>query len=388
MSGPVETRSIASDILGRVLREGAYANVLADQSTADLSPRDRARAKALVFGALRRLEHVDHAIEEAAGRGLETLDTAVADRLRISVFEVLYGDLPRPVTVSTGVDLVRSVNPRASGLANAVLRRVAAMERPVEDGLILPGWLTMSLERAWGGDEAREFALASAGEPERVARSRARLEPGFGGVAGAVAIEPGPLPDDMVIQDAASIQVGNTVAAEPGMIVLDVAAAPGGKTMHLLDQVGEEGVVVALDRHQRRVASSARRVSEARWVVGDGALPPFSSRSFDRVLLDAPCSGLGTLRRRPEIRLRVDEPNVTELGALQRRMLIAALELLAPGGRLVYSVCTVTPEETVDVVRDMGMTPPDGPGRPWGDGLLMAPHLTGSDGMFISVAQA
>ncbi len=388
MSGPVEVRSVSARVVSRVLRHGAYSNVLVDRATAEMSPRDRARAKALVYGVLRRLEHLDRAIESASGRDVEALDDDVLDTLRVSAFEVLYGDLPQAITVSTGVDLIRSVNPRAAGLANAVLRGVAAMERPTGGALELPSWLARSLGRAWGAEETDQFALASAGEPERVARSRHDMDVSFQGVPGAVAVAPGPLPDDMVIQDVASIAVGNAVAAEPGMKVLDVAAAPGGKTLHLLDRVGEDGLVVALDRHRRRLVAAALRVPRARWVVADGALPPFSKASFDRVLLDAPCSGLGTLRRRPEIRLRVSEREVRTLAATQRRMLEAAIELVSPGGLLVYSVCTVTPEETIDVVEGMSMRPPSGPGVVWGDGRMMAPHLTGSDGMFISVHQA
>jgi 16S rRNA (cytosine967-C5)-methyltransferase len=171
------------------------------------------------------------------------------------------------------------------------------------------------------------------------------------------------------------------------MRVLDVAAAPGGKTLHLLDQTGGRGVV-ALDRHTRRVEDGARRVPQAHWVVGDGTKPPFRGRSFDRVLLDAPCSGLGTLRRRPEVRLRVDADQVQALSALQREMLEAAMGLVVPGGRLVYSVCTVTPEETVEVTRDFDLQPPDVPGVVWGNGRLLAPHLTSTDGMFIAVHQA
>jgi 16S rRNA (cytosine967-C5)-methyltransferase len=387
VSGPVETRSLAAGVVGRVLRSGAYSNVLIDEATSDLSPRDRARAKALVFGVLRRLEPIDRSLEAASGREIGAFDNAVLDSLRVSVFEVLYGDLPRPVTVSTGVDLVRSVSPRAAGLANAVLRRVAAMETPTEQGLVLPPWLSEMLDRAWGVEERARFATASAGEPERVARSGDGGIEGYAGVRGAVALEPGPLPPRMTVQDAASIAVGNAVAAEPGMTVLDIAAAPGGKTLHLLEQVGAEGVVVALDRHQRRVRTAVGRVPGARWVVGDGVEPPFSPHSFDRVLLDAPCSGLGTLRRRPEIRLRVEETTVGQLAGLQRRLLSAAMGLVAPGGRLVYSVCTVTPAETIEVVAGLGMRPASGPGRVWGDGRLMGPHLTGTDGMFISVHQ-
>jgi 16S rRNA (cytosine967-C5)-methyltransferase len=244
------------------------------------------------------------------------------------------------------------------------------------------------LESAWGAEQAHEFAVASAGEPERIVRIRAGGPAGFAGIEGAEAAEPGPIPEGSVVQDAASIAAGNVVEATPGMRVLDMAAAPGGKTLHLIDRVGEDGLVVALDRHQRRVMDGARRAPAAHWVVGDGSVPPFSPGSFDRVLLDAPCSGLGTLRRRPEIRLKVDEANIRSLAALQRRMLEAAFELLAPGGRLVYSVCTITPEETVEVSKDFDLQPAELPGSIWGNGRLLAPHLTSTDGMFIAVHQA
>jgi 16S rRNA (cytosine967-C5)-methyltransferase len=124
-------------------------------------------------------------------------------------------------------------------------------------------------------------------------------------------------------------------------------------------------------------------------MIGDAVRPPLRSGGFDRVLLDAPCSGLGTLRRRPEIRHRVTPDRINDLADLQKRMLASALGLVAPGGRLVYSVCTVVPAETVDVVKGSGAHPPEGlPGRVWGDGLLLAPHLTGTDGMFIALIDA
>lgn len=388
MSDPLEARALAANVIGRVLRSGAYSNVLAQKSTAHLSPRDRARVKGLVFGVLRRLEIIDGAIETGAERRPDSLEAAILDRLRVSAFEVLYGDLPVAVAVSAGVDLIRADRPRAAGLANALLRRLSTMERPSSAGLVLPSWLVLSLEREWGAEQAENFALASAIEPERIVRVRNVDSEGFAGINGAVAAEPGPIPDGSVVQDAASIGVGNVVEAGPGMRVLDIAAAPGGKTLHLIDQVGPEGVVIAVDRHRRRVRDGARRVPEGSWVVADGTFPPFAAGTFDRVLLDAPCSGLGTLRRRPEIRLRVSESDVKVLAILQHRLLEKAFDLLAPGGRLVYSVCTVTPEETVDVVDPFDLQPAELPGMVWGKGRLLAPHLTSTDGMFVAVHQA
>jgi 16S rRNA (cytosine967-C5)-methyltransferase len=190
------------------------------------------------------------------------------------------------------------------------------------------------------------------------------------------------------VQDAASIAVGNAVAATSGMRVIDLAAAPGGKTSHLFDQVGENGLVIAADSHRRRVSDARRRVPGARWVVADANVLPFRGLTFDRVLLDAPCSGLGTLRRRPEIRFRVTEAEVRRLATMQQGMLEKAMELVAPGGQLVYSVCTITPQETIEVVEGRGFEPPSIPGSVWGDGRLLAPHLTGTDGMFVALHRA
>ena len=126
--------------------------------------------------------------------------------------------------------------------------------------------------------------------------------------------------------------------------------------------------------------------ADLHWVIGDATRPPFEPGSFDRILLDAPCTGLGTLRRRPEIRHRVRPESAAESGHIQRQMLDAAVSLLRPGGRLVYSVCTVTPEDTADVVSGVGSCAPEGlPGSAIAGGVLLAPHVTGSDGMFIAV---
>ncbi|MGH9891728.1 MAG: hypothetical protein ACREA0_07055, partial [bacterium] len=188
------------------------------------------------------------------------------------------------------------------------------------------------------------------------------------------------------LADPSSVAVVSALGVERGQRVADLAAAPGGKTMDIADRLGHDGMVVASDPKQRRALRAARRVPQAQWMIADGRAPALRGRRFDRVLIDAPCSGLGTLRRRPELRHRATPAEVVRLATLQRQMLAAGFELVADGGRLVYSVCTVTPEETVDQVRDLGAKPPGGlPGREWGGGWLLAPHLTGTDGMFVAV---
>ena len=393
MTDPLEPRRSAANVIGRVLRSGAYSNVLLESSTTTQSPPERARTKALTYGVLRRLETIDRALEKAADRPTAEVDSDLVDRLRVSTFELLYSRVPTAVAVSAGVDLVKEKNSRATGFANAVLRRVAEQPRPDSDllSLELPDWLEGDLTGDWDAAEIAGFAIESGTDPGRIVRFDHDADP-VGkpvlDIEAAYRIEAGPLPAGSHVQDAASIAVGNAVDASRGMTVADLAAAPGGKSAHLHDQVGEEGLVIAVDRHQRRARDGRRHVPDVRWVVADARTPPLPKASFQRVLLDAPCSGLGTLRRRPEIRFRIQQSDVDRLAALQRELIESSLELVAGGGRLVYSVCTVTPQETIDAIEPYDFKPAPVPGRIWGKGTLMAPHLTATDGMFVAIHDA
>ena len=142
-----------------------------------------------------------------------------------------------------------------------------------------------------------------------------------------------------------------------------------------------------MDRHARRLQRTVRRLKRepVRWLVADGTAAPFSDGQFDRVLIDAPCTGLGVIRRRPEIKYRIRPGEVDRLSSVQRRMLAEAERLVAPGGRITYSVCTVTADETVELVGEGYRPPEDLPGHAGEHGLQMGPHLTGTDGMFIAV---
>jgi 16S rRNA (cytosine967-C5)-methyltransferase len=178
------------------------------------------------------------------------------------------------------------------------------------------------------------------------------------------------------------------VAARPGDIAVDLAAAPGGKTRALGDAVGATGLVAGSDIHPRRLQRAAQRhrtPDSIRWVVADGTQSPFRDASADRVLVDAPCTGLGTMRRRPEIRYRFSPDAPTRYRAVQRQLVEEALRIVRPGGRVVYSVCTVTAAETMGVLDGLGFHGPATPlGIPWGDGTLLGPHIAGTDGMFIA----
>lgn len=384
-----EDRLAAARAVGRVLRSGAWSNVVTRTEAAS-SGGEVPVVQGLVFSVLRHRPLVDSAIEAAAGRGLDRIDRGVLDILRVAVAELVGRRTPPPLVVDGAVHAVRSVSPRAAGFANAVLRRIASDPPRVTSwtDVGIPEFVDTSLRHILDPDEVD--ALWEASQQAAPVGVRARVPPDGAspveGIPDAWLCGDGGNVDGLAVQDPASVAVGNAVAASPGARALDVGAAPGGKTAHLVDQVGPDGWVIAVDVHRRRVRDAAARVPAARWVVADGTALPFRESSFDVVLVDAPCTGLGTLRRRPELRERVTSEEMARLAATQRSMLEEALRVVVPGGRVVYSVCTITPAETIDVVGGLGAAAPAGlPGRPYGDGWLMAPHLGPTDGMFLAV---
>ncbi|MDF1597408.1 MAG: transcription antitermination factor NusB [Acidimicrobiia bacterium] len=393
MKPGVAARRAAATAVGRILRSGAYSNRLIDASS--LQGPDADLFRFLTYTTLRHLARIDAVLESNSNKSVASLDADVVDVLRVAVAELLYGRAPEHAIVDSAVESIKSgARRRASGFVNGVLRTVirtgrgeVAVHDPRDE---YPDWLVGQLDAEWPTQEVTAFLTASLGDAPRQVRARPGsdtdgLTPVVG-IAGAFEwTDHGAVAGGFVVQDAASVAVGNAVPLAPGDLVLDMAAAPGGKAIHLLDRGAR---VVAADRHLRRVRDGNRRAPGLAWLVADGLAAPFKPDSFDHVLLDAPCSGLGTMRRRPEVRYRLDPGSASVMGVRQRLLLEAALSLVKPGGTVTYSVCTVTPEETVGVVAGLDAEAPSGtPGRAWGNGVLFGPHLTGTDGMFISVVR-
>lgn len=400
MKPGVATRLRAAELVERVLGDGEHSNVMLATAD-DLTAENRAAIQRLVLDTLRWLPRTDAVLGVVSSRPLAKLDPIVRNGLRVGVTELHLGGAHHGVVDSTVEAVRRGGAPRAAGFVNAVLRRVTRGETPDDLPHPLavgcPPWIFDRLAAAWGHEDAEAY-LAATMLPAAIG---VRMRPGAPtpaepavGIPGAghvgsreevVAAE-----GKLVVMDPASTAVVLAVGAGSGQAVLDVAAAPGNKTAALWDEMDGKGVLVAMDRSPHRLRIAAHRMHQmgvhAEWMLADGTRPPLRARSFDRILLDAPCTGLGTLRRRPEIKLRLDTTSPERMAAVQRRLLAAALPLLKPGGRLVYSVCTVFPEETIELAAEFGGRPPEGlPGRIWEGGLLLAPHLTGTDAMFISV---
>lgn len=391
MTEGAASRAVAADVVGRVVRSGAYSNVLLRTATASLEANDRALVYADVYAVLRNLAGIDALIEDLSGRSMSAIDDDLADRLRIGIAELAVVGTPPHAAVDSVVGSI--AERRRRGFVNAVLRKAVGETLPVPR---LPDWLRARLADDWGEEFLKAFEGASLADAPLGVRLRpgadevgdpvpgipsARWLPDASGLAGMV--EAG----KVTVADPASVAVGNTVDAHPGEYVLDMAAAPGGKTSHLSDAMGERGVLVAADRHARRLRSARSRLGPdgTHWVVMDGTSPAMRRGRFDRVLLDAPCTGLGTLRRRPEIAWRLEPGSIDRLARLQRRLLAAARELVKPGGRVVYAVCTVTKAETTGVTEPDGRSPDDVPGNALSSGVLLGPHIGRTDGMFISV---
>lgn len=396
MTPGVRARAVAAGLVGRVVRGGAWSNVVLREL--DLTEEDAALVRRLVYGTLRNLGRLDRSIEALSHRPLSTVQPALLDVLRVAFYEVLFGRAPDHAVAHSAVESARSSGyPRAAGFVNALVRTLQRRGEPSHpsgmSGIFsLSDWIVEDLTSSWGQASAWAFAEAAHRRAPVTFRMPSGIEPPAGAVPtrieGAYFDPDGRVPERAVVQDPASVAVVRAVAAGPGDRVLEVGAAPGGKTMALWDARPDR--LVAVDNHARRIRSALRRTARAGvgacWVRADGRRLPFGSAAFDRVLVDAPCTGLGTLRRRPEIRSRVTSADRDRLAKVQRRMVEEGLRVVRPGGRMVYAVCTLTAAETIGAVSGLGGRPPEGlPGMRLETGLLLGPHLTDTDGMFISI---
>jgi 16S rRNA (cytosine967-C5)-methyltransferase len=434
-------RALAVEALVRV-EAGGYSNLVLPGllRASGLDGRDRALVTDLVYGSLRQQGRADHLLALASHRPLPELDPPVRAALRLGAYQLLSGTASHAAVNATVGALAGWSSPasvrRAAPYANAVLRRVAGLGPawPWPDGddpdavavrTSHPRWIVEIFRRDLGVDA--EAVLASANEPPAVTLRPNPLRTTAEALAAelttavdGVQVEPGRLvPSALLVrgigdlarlpavaegratpQDQASQAVAAALGARPGESVLDMAAAPGGKATALAEAMGDEGLVLAADLRPGRVGrvrDAALRLGlrSVQVVAADGLHLPLRAAGgagrFDRVLLDAPCSGLGVLRRRPEARWRLDPSAIDRVAALQRELLAAAVARVRPGGLVAYCVCTLTREETTDADAWAAATFPalmavPGPGPPWrphGRGALLLPTAAGTDGMYL-----
>lgn len=329
-----DPRRVAIDAIVRIDTEGAYANLVvpAMLDGTDLDARDRGLVTALVYGSTRRRRALDHVVDRYL---VQDPPAAARAALRIGAYQLIEMGTPPHAAVSATVSAAPK---RFRGLVNAILRKVAGA---VDAGITYPSaavelsypdWIVERLEADLGVETAKA-ALVAMNDAAPVQRR-----------------------PDGYVQDESSRRVAELVPARPGDLVLDVCAAPGGKATHI---AGRGAFVVACDIHPARVGlvvDNARRLGLADVAVvrADGTRVPFRPGSCDAVLVDAPCSGLGALRRRPDARWRIRAHDVGRLVRLQETLLVEAATLVRPGGTLVYSVCTLTAAESSGVVEAVG----------------------------------
>lgn len=373
-------RGVALEALVAI-EDGARANIIVPRllSTHRLSERDRNLVTELVYGTCRMQRSCDW-VSDRYVKG--TLDPQVRAAIRLGVYQLLRTRIPPHAAVAATVE---EVSGPGRSVVNAVLRRSSELvskepvvwpDPPTE--LSYPDWIVARLAQDLGSPEARK-ALETMNLP---ASATVR--------------------DDGYVQDRSSQMVAAHVAQlvirqgrDPEKArILDLCAAPGGKATALANE--KLGLVVAADLSPQRaemIAANAARLgtTAVTAVVADGTLPAWRDGSFDAVLVDAPCSGLGVLRRRPDARWRVKPRDVTRLAELQKRLLQAAIPLVRPGGILAYSACTLTAAETAGMDRWLAAEAPNfqplpPPGQPWqhaGRGALLLPQTEGTDGMFL-----
>jgi 16S rRNA (cytosine967-C5)-methyltransferase len=399
-------RIAAFDVLLRVFEDDAYADRALRSAAASLDERDRSLAQRLSYGAVQRVRTLDHAIETLGRRRVARLDAPVRAALRLGAYQLAFVDgVARYAAVNESVELVRRARlERAVPFANAVLRRLADGIRPLLDSLpettaaeaglkhSYPDWIAETWWDELGPDGARALMHAQNEPAPTVVRLvRGGIDglpdPDVPGAWHVKRIDEGALADGRVWpQSAASQLVGLAVGARDGERILDLCAAPGGKATML---AGEVTAVEVKEARARELEATAQRLGAAnvRVVVADGRELPPALAGFDRALVDAPCSGLGVLNSRPDLRWRA-----LPLPKLQLELLCAAAQRVRAGGTLVYSVCTINAEEGEAIVDASGLEVDPTLGDEWRrfrhprrpEFLQTLPHVHGTAGFFVA----
>lgn len=388
-------RRAAYEILSRV-DEGAFADLVLDTvlKRSRLDSRDRALVTELVYGVLRLRGRIDFALEQFCKQPLKRLQPEVLRLLRFGAYQLLELDrVPAHAAVGTSVELARELGlPQATGFINGVLRALERgreqidwpppenIRRYLQHVCSMPVWLTKELMRLLPNAEARAFGEALALPAPLSLRANTlktdrdsllqvltaaghQVRPCLYAPEGVVIEKRGEgrLPGDAEghyqVQDEASMLMAHLLEVQPGQRILDCCAAPGGKTTHIAALTENRSEIVALEKYPQRVELVERgaarlgcvNISAKAWDLTE---PPqfLEEQSFDRILLDAPCSGLGVLRRNPESRWSKSAVNIRELAELQRELLFNVAPLLKPGGKLLYSLCSFSRQETETVV--------------------------------------
>lgn len=437
-------RALAVKVLSAVEQDGAYSNLELNRrlKEAELSPADAGLATELVYGTIARLNTLDYFLERFVAKGMAKLQPWVRSLLRISVYQMLYLDrIPEHAVVSEAVNLAKKLGHQGiSGMVNGVLRNMIRNRDELQIPNDLPAAERIALEHShplWMverwigqyGEETAEAICKANNEPPAVSvrvnttmTTREKLMHEMEST-GAV-VEPSRISPDGIlvrsggnmaltswyrdglfsVQDESSMLVAEAVAPEEGQTVLDCCAAPGGKTAHMAEKMQDRGRVIANDVHAHKrqlIMDQADRLglSCIDAVTGD-ALDldeRYPHASFDRILLDAPCSGLGVIRRKPDVKWTKSPEDIEDISGLQRELLNRVAPLLKPGGVLVYSTCTIEPAENELMVADFLKRHPEYQAvdsawtgtemekwNPVNGGVQILPQYAHSDGFFIA----
>ncbi|HEX4365016.1 MAG TPA: 16S rRNA (cytosine(967)-C(5))-methyltransferase RsmB [Solirubrobacteraceae bacterium] len=417
MSTVTPARRVAYAVIRRVFEEDAYADRALHGEAQGIDPRERSLAMQLAYGTVQRRRTLDHVIEQLA-RPVAELDAQTVAALRLGLYQLMFLDgIAAHAVVGESVELAKGGRSGGHKLVNAVLRRAARGELPALPSDETPGgaaiahsyplWIVELWWERFGADETRAL-LRAGNERGELALRINTLRSSVGAVANELAVATPPvatlpagdeLPEGLVVEGAfdahahrlwrdgaytaqsrGSMLVARTLDPQPGERVLDLCAAPGGKTTHLAALMGNEGQIVAVERHAGRARALARtcerlgasivevRMADAASFAGD--------ERFDRVLVDPPCSGLGTLQGHPDLRWRMTPAAIERLASAQRAILAAARGALAPGGRLVYSTCTLSAAENESQLAAIGLQVESE--------RLVLPHRDRTDGFYIA----
>lgn len=432
--GASPARRCAFAVVRRVFEKGAYTDRALTAEAAGLEARERALATVLAYGTVQRRGTLDHLVGRLCTRPLSELDPPVLAALRLGLFQLLFmGGVADHAAVNESVELIKGTGRGGAALVNAVLRR-AAREGPemlaeLSDSTAagaavlhsVPVWLAEKWWTELGEVQARAL-MSAVNHPAEAAIRVNELVSSADEVRAQLPVparDAAALPEGLVLQEAfdvhgselfaagavtpqsrASMLVARVLAPAPGSRVLDLCAAPGGKTTHLAALMGDQGTIVAVERHPGRAQALERTCARmhAGCVAVDvaDASQPRPEAGYDCVLVDPPCSGLGTLQSRPDRRWRASPEAIIELARLQRGILGVAGDATAPGGALVYSVCTISREESEDVVEaflgshpHFGLEDLQAEYPQWrhpvaGSCLQLTPHRDRTDGFFIA----